>query len=55
VIAWPGATGTTDGAALLAAGPNAKPTRLADPSPVTPLEIDLSAYAVEWSDLVRVL
>jgi sugar (pentulose or hexulose) kinase len=55
VIGWPGATGTTDGAALLAAGLNAKPTRLADPSPVTPLEIDLSAYAVEWSDLVRVL
>ncbi len=54
VIAWPGATGTTDGAALLAAGPNAKPTRLATPSPVTPLEIDLSAYAREWRDLVHV-
>ncbi len=48
VIARPDATGTTEGAALLAAGPRAAPPPLDDPAPVAPLPIDLSAYAAAW-------
>jgi len=49
VIARPDATGTTDGAALLAAGPEAKPD-LRDAPAVKPLDIDLSAYAMTWTE-----
>ena len=51
VIVRPDATGTTEGAALLAAGANAKPEHRADPPPIAPLDIDLSAYAEEWQRL----
>jgi sugar (pentulose or hexulose) kinase len=46
VIARPDATGTTDGAALLAYGPQAAPVAYAPP--VSPLTVDLSAYAAAW-------
>ena len=49
VIARPDATGTTDGAALLADGPDARPD-LVDPPPVAPLPVDLAAYAAEWRE-----
>jgi sugar (pentulose or hexulose) kinase len=49
VIARPDATGTTEGAALLADGPEAKPD-LRDPPPVTPLAVDLAAYAAAWRE-----
>jgi sugar (pentulose or hexulose) kinase len=48
VIARPDATGTTEGAALLAEGAGAA-IALDDPPPVAPLSVDLSAYAAEWS------
>jgi sugar (pentulose or hexulose) kinase len=48
VIARPDATGTTEGAALLAEGANAKPEHRADPPPIPPLNVDLTAYAEEW-------
>ena len=49
VIARPDATGTTDGAALLAVGPDAKPD-LRDPPAIKPLHLDLSAYAEIWRE-----
>jgi sugar (pentulose or hexulose) kinase len=49
VIARPDATGTTEGAALLAEGPDAK-LELRDPPPVVPLGVDLSAYAAAWRE-----
>ena len=49
VIARPGATGTTEGAALLADGPEAK-ADLRDPPPVAPLAVDLAAYAAAWRE-----
>lgn len=49
VIARPDATGTTEGAALLAEGPDAKPD-LNDAPPVAPLGVDLAAYAAEWRE-----
>lgn len=50
VLAEPDATGTVDGATLLAFGPN---TRLApkDAPPITPLAIDLAPYADTWQRL----
>jgi sugar (pentulose or hexulose) kinase len=48
VIARSDATGTTDGAALLAIGPDAELLERADPPPIAPLEIDLGAWADEW-------
>jgi hypothetical protein len=48
VIARSDATGTTDGAALLAIGPDAELLERADPPPIAPLEIDLRAWADEW-------
>ena len=51
VIARPDATGTTDGAALLALGPAARPEAHLDPAPAAPLEINLSAYAAKWREL----
>jgi sugar (pentulose or hexulose) kinase len=47
VIARPGATGTTEGAALLADGPNRR-VELDDPPPTRPLRVDLSNYAADW-------
>ena len=48
VFARPDATGTTEGAALLAFGPNVRPSPAPDLPPVAPLAIDLGAYADEW-------
>jgi sugar (pentulose or hexulose) kinase len=48
VLARPDATGTTDGAALLAMGPNAAGLTIHDPAPVTPLPVDLAAYRAAW-------
>ncbi|HZP20364.1 MAG TPA: FGGY family carbohydrate kinase [Bauldia sp.] len=48
VIGRPDATGTTDGAALLALGPAARPDDEADGPPTPPLEVDLAGYAAEW-------
>jgi sugar (pentulose or hexulose) kinase len=48
VIARPDATGTTEGAALLAFGPSARPVPAADLPPVAPLANDLAAYADQW-------
>jgi sugar (pentulose or hexulose) kinase len=52
VIARPDATGTTDGAALLAFGPHSRPD-LRDQPVVKPLAIDLSAYAARWRERVN--
>jgi sugar (pentulose or hexulose) kinase len=49
VIARPDATGTTEGAALLADGPDAKP-ELCDPPPAAPLGVDLTDYAAAWRE-----
>jgi sugar (pentulose or hexulose) kinase len=49
VIARPDATGTTEGAALLAERPDTKP-ELRDPPPVAPLGVDLKAYAAAWRE-----
>jgi sugar (pentulose or hexulose) kinase len=49
VIARPDATGTTEGAALLADGPEAKPD-LRDPPPIAPLAVDLAAYTAAWRE-----
>ena len=48
VIARPDATGTTEGAALLADGADAQAS-FRDPPPIVPLSIDLSRYAAEWN------
>lgn len=48
LIARPDATGTTEGAALLAEGPDANRRDEPDPPAVEPLDIDLSAYVKEW-------
>ncbi|HVY19742.1 MAG TPA: hypothetical protein VHA70_06630 [Bauldia sp.] len=48
VLARPDATGTTEGAALLALGADAKPAHGDDPEPAMPLDIDLGAYARVW-------
>jgi sugar (pentulose or hexulose) kinase len=50
VIGHRDATGTTEGAALLAEGPHARVA----PSgvPVAPLAVDLAAYAAEWRERV---
>ena len=48
VIARPDATGTTEGAALLAFGPEARRAPAPDLPPVAPLAIDLGPYAREW-------
>jgi len=47
VIARPDATGTTDGAALLAFGPDAAPP-IDYAAPVAPLTIELREYAAGW-------
>jgi sugar (pentulose or hexulose) kinase len=49
VVARPDATGTTDGAALLAAGASAE-LGLPDAPSIKPLDIDLSAYAAIWRE-----
>jgi sugar (pentulose or hexulose) kinase len=48
VLARPDATGTTDGAALLAMRPDAAGLTIHDPAPVTPLPVDLAAYRAAW-------
>jgi sugar (pentulose or hexulose) kinase len=48
VLARPDATGTTDGAALLAMGPDAAGLSIRDPAPVTPLAVDLAPYCAAW-------
>ena len=48
VTARADATGTTEGAALLADGPDGAGPGAPDPAPVSPLGIDLSAYAAAW-------
>jgi sugar (pentulose or hexulose) kinase len=51
VIARPNATGTTDGAALLARGPDVAAKRaLVDAPPVAPLALDLAAYSEAWRE-----
>ena len=51
VVARPNATGTTDGAALLARGPGAAGKRaLVDAPPIAPLALDLAAYAEAWRE-----
>jgi sugar (pentulose or hexulose) kinase len=47
VLARPDATGTTDGAALLAYGPDAA-VPIAYGEPVQPLAVDIREYAVTW-------
>ncbi|MCX5577984.1 FGGY-family carbohydrate kinase [Kaistia terrae] len=48
VIARTDATGTTEGAALLAQGPEGAGPGLPDPEPAPPLGHDLTAYAEVW-------
>jgi hypothetical protein len=48
VLARPDATGTTNGAALLAMGPDAAGLTIRDPAAVTPLAVDLAAYRAAW-------
>jgi sugar (pentulose or hexulose) kinase len=48
VIARLDATGTTEGAALLATGPEGAGPGLPDPPPAPPLAVDISAYAAAW-------
>ncbi|MEJ0096991.1 MAG: FGGY-family carbohydrate kinase [Bauldia sp.] len=48
IIARPDATGTTEGAALLAFGLDVTPMTASDPVPVAALPIDLGGYAREW-------
>jgi sugar (pentulose or hexulose) kinase len=48
VLARPDATGTTDGAALLAMGPAAHGLTIRDPASVVPLATDLAAYCAAW-------
>jgi sugar (pentulose or hexulose) kinase len=48
VIAPPHPTGTTEGAALLALGPDAARPTAADPPAVKPLAVSLSGYAERW-------
>jgi sugar (pentulose or hexulose) kinase len=47
VVARPEATGTTDGAALLALGSNARPANTTA-RPVTPLDLPLTPYHDAW-------
>ena len=49
VIPRPDATGTTEGAALLALGPNARPSVGVDAA-APPLCVDVSAYARTWRE-----
>jgi hypothetical protein len=51
VIARPDATGTTEGAALLADWPNPR-IELDDPPPTPPLTVDLADHAAEWRNRV---
>jgi sugar (pentulose or hexulose) kinase len=53
VIARPDATGTTDGAAVLAFGGKAPPGVHADPAPVEPLEESLDGYAAAWREAAQ--
>lgn len=53
VIARTDATGTTEGAALLADGPEGAGPGLPDGAPIEPLAIDLSAYATAWRDALE--
>jgi sugar (pentulose or hexulose) kinase len=53
VVARPDATGTTEGAALLVFGADARPLPAPDPPPVAPLAVDLGAYADAWRQRVR--
>ena len=48
VIGRPDATGTTEGAALLADGPDKAHPASPDPEPATPLGGDFAAYAAMW-------
>lgn len=50
VIGRPDATGTTEGAALLADGPDRPHAASPDPAPATPLGGDFPAYAALWRD-----
>ena len=49
VIGRPDATGTTEGAALLADGPDQAHAAAPDPAPATPLGGDFPAYAAIWA------
>ena len=49
ILAEPDATGTVDGAVLLALGPDARPSAGAD-APAAPLDIDFSSYARSWRE-----
>jgi hypothetical protein len=53
VIARPDATGTTEGAALLAFGGTMPPGAQAEPPPVEPLDMDLDAYAGMWREAAQ--
>lgn len=48
ILAVPDATGTVEGAALLADGPAGAAVTAAEPPPVAPLGLDLAAYAALW-------
>ncbi|WP_018183763.1 FGGY-family carbohydrate kinase [Kaistia granuli] len=48
VIGRPDATGTTEGAALLADGPDHAHPAAPDPAPATPLGLGFAAYAALW-------
>jgi sugar (pentulose or hexulose) kinase len=50
VIGRPDATGTTEGAALLADGPDRAHPASPDPAPATPLGGDFPAYAAIWRE-----
>jgi sugar (pentulose or hexulose) kinase len=53
VIARADATGTTEGAALLATGPEGVSPGLPDPEPAPPLAHDVTAYVAAWRDALE--
>ena len=53
VIARPDATGTTEGAALLADGPVSSRRASPDPAPAEPLGSGFAAYAAQWKTAVE--
>mgnify|MGYP001048334653 CR=1 FL=1 len=53
VIGRPDATGTTEGAALLADGPDHPHAAAPDPAPAEPLGGDFAAYAALWKKLAE--
>ena len=50
VIGRPDATGTTEGAALLADGPDSSRKAAPDPMPAEPLGGDFAAYVAQWKE-----